>query len=125
MGWPDELRTRGVAAGYGDVLIGACDVEGTDENGDSLCRDNHVRGNKLYRGGYERGTPEIYAILNELGVPWCSASCHWVGLDRQKMTKEQLVDVDWRCSWVHERWRDKHDPRCERLYNRFAECKCQ
>ena len=116
--WPKVLRERALVAGYGNVLFGRGDVEGTDEKDDSLCLDNHVRGNKLYRNG----RPILYTLLDELGIPWCSASCHWVSLDRGKMTDEQKQAIAHCCSWVCERWMDKHHPGCPRLHNLYAKC---
>lgn len=116
--WPEILRERAIADGYGNVLFGLGDVEGTDEKGDSLCLGNHERGNRLYRDR----APIIYGLLTELGVPWLSASCHWVGLDRQKMTEEQKKAIEHCRPWVNERWMDKHHPHCPRLHNRYAKC---
>jgi hypothetical protein len=118
--WPAEARARGIAAGYGDVLIGVCDVEGTYANGHSLCKNDHAAGDGPRIGS----EPAIYVILRQLGVPTCSASCHWVGIDTEKMTPEQRAAVRGRRNWVNERWRDKHERHCAFLYNQYATCVC-
>lgn len=123
--WPDEVRARAIAAGYGDVLFGQCDVEGVRANGDSYCKAPHDEGpRRAYSRAHGTNCPEIWSILADVGVPTSSASCHWIGLDRDKMTPEQKAAVSGQRFWVYERWRDKHDRDCERLHNRYAECKC-
>lgn len=116
--WPERLRARCIELGYGDVLIGQCDVEGVDANGESFCREPHREGPEMF------GNPAIREILDEIGVPHTSASCHWVGLDRQRMSPEQRAAVEGRRYWVCERWRDKHHSGCPRLSNPYQACTC-
>lgn len=100
--WPERLREKCIAAGYGDVLIGQCDVEGLDANKIGFCRQKpHGDGPEI------RDTPAIWVILDEIGVPRASASCHWVGLDRQRMTQAQRDAVQGRPYWVCERDRKR------------------
>lgn len=123
--WTEEARARGIAAGYGDVLFGKCDVEGVMANGDSLCKAPHERGpHRPYHPRHGSDVPEIRAILADLGIPTSSASCHWIGLDRQAMTAEQKAAVEHKRNWVNERWRDKHALGCPRLDSRYGECRC-
>jgi hypothetical protein len=124
--WTMALRERALLAGYGDILIGQCDVEGTDVEGESLCLNDHVGAKDprltrpWFRGQSE--VPEVRALLAELGIPCCSSSCHWVCLDRREMTPEQLAPLKCRRYWVRERYHDNHHPHCPRLRNRYVAC---
>lgn len=121
--WTVELRARAKAAGYGGVLIGRCSVEGTDEQGNSLCLNAHERGNRLYRGGSAYGEPEIWAILRELGIPMSSGACHTRCFDLREMTPEQLAPIKYRKrAWVSERWYDTHHQHCPKRTNRYSDC---
>jgi hypothetical protein len=96
--WTNELRKRCLEVGYGDVLIGQCDVEGVDKNCIGFCRQNpHGIGPMI------KGDIAIWVILKEMGISAVSSSCHWVGLDRSKMTEEQKEAVKHLPYWVAER----------------------
>jgi hypothetical protein len=95
--WPEELRRRGLEAGYGDVLVGQCDVEGTDATGHCFCGKPHRE------GPYLRGKPAIWALLEDMGLPMASGSCHWACFDRGRLTTEQKAALAGRRYWVRER----------------------
>lgn len=97
LSWPEELRVRGIAAGYGNVLIGACDAEGTDAEGFSFCGRPHHEGPQIDR------TPALWVIVKAMGLPMASGSCHWCCFFTDEMTKAQRAAVDGRRSWVSER----------------------
>lgn len=96
--WTVELRRRCLEAGYGNVFIGQCDVEGVDKNGKSFCTQKpHGKGPMI------DDKPAIWVILKELGLPMASGSCHWASFFTNEMTKEQKKVVTNLPYWVRER----------------------
>jgi hypothetical protein len=92
--WTVHLIERGLAAGYGRVLIGACDAEGVNADGSSIRLDEPRIGD----------SPAIWTILRGLGVHFASASGHHVGFDSRDLTPEQYVHIkDRKPYWVCER----------------------
>lgn len=105
--WVEELRRRCFEAGYGGVLLGLCDVEGVDKNYVGFCRQKpHGVGPRIpYQRSRGSNSPSILGILDDLGIPFASASCHWAGFDRGRMTEDQreVLNRHARFNWVCER----------------------
>jgi hypothetical protein len=100
----EELLGRCLAAGYEGVLVGVCDIEALDKDGRGFCRQRpHGEGPTVTRRDVGSDAPAIQAILNDLGIPWSTASCHWVGLDMRKLTPEQLKSLGGGRTWACER----------------------
>lgn len=92
--WTVHLVERGLSAGYGRVLIGACDAEGVNADGSSIRLD----GPRIDKW------PAIWAICEGLGVHFCAASSHHVCFSSSDLKPDQYKHIKYRRPiWVSER----------------------
>ena len=79
----DELRRRCREAGYGDIIVGACDVMALNKDGLSYCEAGHKENPSI------GGRPALWVIVEDL-IGMSSGSCHWCGFKRREEMSEGI-----------------------------------
>ncbi len=79
----NELRHRCREAGYGDIIVGSCDILALNKDGLSYCEAGHKEHPTI------DGKPALWVIVENL-IGMSSGSCHWCAFKRQEEMSDMM-----------------------------------